>query len=233
MWGSYGKQDVKVGVIGFYQPTADCQAIKAAPLTYDIKDVNGCLNADQTKIRTTNFKGEVQLFKGNKLSAFNLFSLKERNARNASDTTPPESTVRQAAVPGTYGFANWWNVGPNPTYKFGDQWVVSDRLLIDTQYAHVGNNFILDYHTDDLADVQPFLIIAGSHQRPLDAGRLAVGEHPSDESAQPQRELLPARQAVGRPRAEGRRLLQERAGLRLDAHTGQRGSALPDHRDVD
>ena len=162
VWGSYGKQDVKVGVIGFYLPTADCQAIKAAPLTYDIKDVNGCLNADQTKIRTTNLKGEVQLFKGNKLSLFNLFSLKERNARNASDVTPPESTVRQAAVPGTYGFKNFWNVGPNPTYKVGDQWVVSDRLLVDAQYAHVGNNFILDYHTDDLVDVQPFFIIAGS-----------------------------------------------------------------------
>ena len=114
VWGAYGKQDVRVGVIGFYQPTAACQAIKAAPLNFEIKDVNECLNTDQTVIKTTNLKGEVQLFKGNKFSFYNLFSQKDRNARNASDTTPPESTVRQAAVPGIYGFQKWWNVGPNP-----------------------------------------------------------------------------------------------------------------------
>ena len=32
------------------------------------------------------------------------------------------------------------NTGPTPTYKFGDQWVLSDRTLVDVQYAHVGNN---------------------------------------------------------------------------------------------
>jgi len=167
VWGSYGKQDIKVGVINFYKPDATCQQIKADEkadvLAHPISDVNDCLNADQTKIATTNLKGEVQLFKGNKLSAYNLFSLKERNARNASDTTPPESTVRQTEVDPKYGgFQKWWNVGPNPTYKFGDQWVVSDRLLLDVQYAHVGNNFILDYHDPSLADVQPLFIIAGS-----------------------------------------------------------------------
>ncbi len=182
MWGSYGKQDIKVGVIGFYQPSAECQTIKAAPLTHPIEDVNKCLNTDRTTIRTTNLKGEVQLFKGNKLSLFNLFSLKERNARNASDTTPPESTVRQAAVPGTYGFKNWWNVGPNPTFKVGDQWVVSDRLLVDAQYAHVGNNFILDYHTDDLVDVQPFFVIAGSiNGRSTPDGSHSVNVRPTNQ----------------------------------------------------
>jgi len=101
VWGSYGKQDVKVGVIGFYQPTADCQAIKAAPLTYSISDVNSCLNPDKTLLVDTNLKGEVQLFKGNKLSLFNNFAKKERNARGASDLNPIETTQRQAAVPGT------------------------------------------------------------------------------------------------------------------------------------
>ena len=166
IWGSYGKQDVKVGVINFYQPTPACQQIKSDqannPLAHPIQDVNNCLNTDQTTIGTTNLKGEVELFKGNKLSLYNLFSLKERNARNASDTTPPESTVRQTEVNNTYGFKNYWDVGPNPTYKFGDQWVVSDRLLLDVQYAHVGNNFILDYHDPSLADVQPLFIISTS-----------------------------------------------------------------------
>ena len=28
IWGSYGKQDIKVGVLNFYKPTPECQAIK-------------------------------------------------------------------------------------------------------------------------------------------------------------------------------------------------------------
>src|SRR5262249_24445991 len=107
VWGSYGKQDIDVGVINFFKPDANCQAIKASPLTFDIKDVNNCLNTDNTLLQTTNLKGEVQLFKGNKLSLFNNFSKKVRNARNASDTTPIESTVRQQAVPSTYGQWGW------------------------------------------------------------------------------------------------------------------------------
>src|SRR3954463_3942510 len=182
VWGSYGKQDVKVGVINFYQPTSECQTIKANPGSFAIEDVNACLNADQTTIRTTNLKGEVQLFKGNKLSLFNLFSLKERNARNASDTTPPESTVRQTQVPTSSGFRNYWNVGANPTYKFGDQWVASDRLLMDVQYAHVGNNFVLDYHDPSLIDVQPLFIIAGSiNGRSTPDGSQSVNVRPTNQ----------------------------------------------------
>jgi hypothetical protein len=160
IWGAIGKQKIGVGVLGFFQPSATCQAIKANPLGSPIADVNACLNTDLTELQTTNLKAEVQLFKGNKLSLYNLFSKKVRNARNASDTTPIESTVRQAAVSKQYG--QWgWITGPTPTYKFGDQWVLSDRMLLDVQYAHVGNNFILDFHEDSLANVQPFLIIAG------------------------------------------------------------------------
>jgi hypothetical protein len=159
VWGAIGKQTIGVGVVGFFAPDAACQAIKANPLASAIVDVNNCLNTDLTELQTTNLKAEVQLFKGNKLSLYNLFSKKVRNARNASDLTPIESTVTQAAVPSTYG--QWgWRTGPSPTYKFGDQWVLSDRTLIDVQYGHVGNNFILDYHDPSLATVQPYLIVS-------------------------------------------------------------------------
>jgi hypothetical protein len=161
IWGAFGKQVIDIGVLGFFQPSAACQAIKANPLGSPITAVNDCLNTDETLLQTTNLKAEVQLFKGNRLSLYNLFSKKVRNARNASDTTPPESTVTQAAVSSLYG--QWgWRTGPSPTYKFGDQYVVSDRMLLDVQYAHVGNNFVLDFHDPSLADVQPLFIIAGS-----------------------------------------------------------------------
>ena len=101
VWGSFGKQYVDVGVLGFYQPTPECQAFKTASvaLAASITDVNNCLNTDRTILQTTNLKGEVQLFKGNKLSLFNNFAKKERNARGADDLHPIETTTPQGAVP--------------------------------------------------------------------------------------------------------------------------------------
>ena len=163
IWGSFGKQTVDVGVIGFYQPSAACQQIKADqakdPLAHSVDDVNACLNTDRTLLQTTNLKAEIQAFKGNKISIFNNFAKKERNARGASDLNPIETTTPQGAVDASFG-KHWWNTGPNPTYKFGDQWVMSDRLLLDVQYAHVGNNFTLGFHSPELRDVQPTLIIS-------------------------------------------------------------------------
>lgn len=162
IWGSFGKQLIDVGVLNFYQPSANCQAIKAAeaknPLAYSVQDVNNCLNTDETLLQTTNLKGEVQLFKGNKITLFNNFAKKVRNARGADDLHPIETTTPQGAVPSQYG-TNFWTTGPNPTYKAGDQWIITDRLLMDVQWAHVGNNFVLDFHDPSLASVQPTYII--------------------------------------------------------------------------
>jgi hypothetical protein len=165
IWGSYGKQDIDVGVINFYQPTAPCQQLKqdlaSDKLSHSVEEVNDCLQTDNTLLQNTNLKAEVQLFTGNKLSLFNNFAKKVRNARGADDTHPIETTQRQRAVSSEFGTAGWVT-GPNPTYKFGDQWVLSDRLLVDVQYAHVGNNFVLDFHEDSLKDVQPTLIVSSS-----------------------------------------------------------------------
>ena len=159
IFGAFGKQLVDVGVLGFYQPTANCQAIKAAPLSYSIDAVNKCLNTDETLLQQSTVKAEVQLFKGNKLSIFNNLAKKERNARGADDLHPIETTFRQAAVSPQFG-KNFWTTGPNPLYKFGDQYVISDRFLVDVQYTHLGNNFVLDFHSPELTSVEPTLIIS-------------------------------------------------------------------------
>jgi hypothetical protein len=158
LWGAFGKQLVDVGVVGFYQPSASCQSVKASPLSFPIQTVSNCLNTDETLLQNTNVKADVQLFSGNKLSFFNNFSRKERNARGASDLNPIETTTPQRAVSSQFG--QWgWTTGPSPTYKADDQWVLSDRTLLDVQWAHVGNNFILDFHDPSLATVQPSLIV--------------------------------------------------------------------------
>ena len=86
-----------------------------------------------------------------------------RSATRATPATRRRSSRRSARArsPATIG-ANGWISGPNPTYKFGDQWVVSDRTLLDVQYSHVGGNFILDFHDPALADIQPTLVVAGT-----------------------------------------------------------------------
>src|SRR4051812_454939 len=50
VWGSIGRQTVDVGVLGFYRPTADCQALKSTTfaLTQSVDAINGCLNTDRT-----------------------------------------------------------------------------------------------------------------------------------------------------------------------------------------
>ena len=161
VWGSFGKQTVDVGVLGFFQPTTVCQSYKtqSVALAASIDAVNNCLNTDETLLQTTNLKAEIQLFKGNKVTLFNNFAKKERNARGAGDLNPIETTTPQGAVDASFG-KHWWNTGPNPTFKFGDQWVVSDRLLLDVQYAHIGNNFTLGFHSPELSDVEPTFIVS-------------------------------------------------------------------------
>jgi hypothetical protein len=157
-WGSYGKQDIKAGIPGFYLPDANCQDIKAtlkadplAPISTD--DVRACLGTDGTKLNNYNWKVTAAPFQNNKFNFQNTWAEKTKNARNASDTRPIETTNRQMAVVG-HG-KKGWDTGPSPLWKASDQHVFTDRFLAEIQYAHLGNNFALALHDDALRTVQP------------------------------------------------------------------------------
>jgi len=154
-WGSYGKQNVNVGINNFYKADASCQAIKGDPLAYPLDEVNKCLNTDQTILNNYNAKVAVELFKNNQFSMFFNGAEKVRNARDASDLRPLETTYRQMGVTRTDLGSNWWKTGMPKTYKWSDRHIFSDRFLMEFQYAHVGNNFTLTFHEDGLRDVQP------------------------------------------------------------------------------
>jgi hypothetical protein len=163
-WGSYSKQDIKAGIPGFFLPDANCQAMKAvlrldplAPIPTD--DVRACLGTDGTELNNYNWKVQWAPVQGNKFSFQNTWAEKFKNARDASDTRPIETTFRQKAVTSDFGTFGW-DVGPSPLWKAGDQHIFSDRFLVDVQWAHLGNNFVLDFHEDGLADVQPTFIIS-------------------------------------------------------------------------
>ncbi len=149
-WGSYSTQDVRVGVVGFYKDTPTCRP--TAPT--DTDGLRACLETDLTTLHNYNWKVNWSPIQGNKITFQNSYAEKVRNAREASDLRPIETTFRQKAVDSAYG-ASGWLTGPNPFWKASDQHVFNDRWLIDVIWAHNGNNFVLDFHEDSLADVQP------------------------------------------------------------------------------
>jgi hypothetical protein len=158
-WGGIGKQNVNVGINNFYKNTPECQTMKAAmakdPLSYPIEDTRGCLNSDTTLLNNYNAKVAVETFKNNQFSFLFNAAEKVRNARDASDLRPLETTYRQMGVlPSTGLGSKWWKTGMPKTYKWSDRHIFSDRFMMEFSYAHVGNNFTLTFHEDDLRDVQ-------------------------------------------------------------------------------
>lgn len=158
-WGSYGKQDIRVGINNFFEPTADCQSMKAAlaqnPLAVSLDDVAGCLSTDQTLLNNYNAKVSVQVASQNQASMYFNAAEKVRNARDASDLRPIETTYRQMGVDRPDLGSNWWKTGMPKSYKWTDRHIFSDKLMIEGSYAHVGNNFELALHDPSLATVQP------------------------------------------------------------------------------
>ncbi|HET7618372.1 MAG TPA: TonB-dependent receptor [Vicinamibacterales bacterium] len=148
-WGSYGKQNVKVGVLGFYKDEPGC---RPTPPT-DTEGLRNCLSTDLTTLNNYNYKVNWAPFQNNQFAWQNTFAEKIRNARDASDTRPIETTYRQHGVSSDYG-AWGWKSGPAGVWKASDKHIFSDRWLMEFQWAHVGNNFTLDFHEPSLKDVQ-------------------------------------------------------------------------------
>jgi hypothetical protein len=162
-WGSYGRQEIKVGVVGFYLPGATCRppGVAAAdiPKVLDTETLRSCLASDLTLLNNYNGKLTWSPGKNNRFNFQNTWAEKVRNARDASDTRPLETAYRQKAVDKAFGPFGW-ETGPGPIWKVSDQHVFSDRLLAEIQYAHVGNNFTLTFQEPGQSTVQPRLDIS-------------------------------------------------------------------------
>ena len=79
---------------------------------------------------------------------------KVRNARDASDLRPLETTYRQVGVTRSDLGSSWWKTGMPKSYKWTDRHIFTDRFMVEGSYSHVGNNFALTFHEDSLRDVQ-------------------------------------------------------------------------------
>jgi hypothetical protein len=139
-WGGYSQSDIKVGVVGFLKPGAT-----------DPNDPDS-LETDLTVLKNLNLKLTYQWARGHKSSFLYNLGDKVRNARGAGPLSPPETTVRQTS-PGYMAF-------------FDHQWIASDRLTLNLKATHVDGGFLLDFHADELASVQPtFDIVTGMNGR--------------------------------------------------------------------
>ena len=106
-WGSYGTQDIKVGVVGFYEktpgavPTA-CRSTGARSLSVDGA---AQLPLDRPDDRSNNYnvQADLRALPDNRFNFQNTWAEKVRNARDASDIRPIETTYRQKAVSSDFG----------------------------------------------------------------------------------------------------------------------------------
>ena len=209
-WGSYGKQDIKVGVLNFYKKEPQCQPIDPAtgrPAAnnqiakyLDTDTLRSCLATDQTILNNYNWKLTWSPMKDNRFNFQNTWAEKVRNARDASDTRPLETAYRQKAVDKAFGPFGW-ETGPSPVWKGSDQHVFSDRLLAEIQLAHIGNNFTLDLPGSGAARHPADIRHRDGYLGPLVQ---RVGVPPSDRQPRPHDELLPAGRARRRPCVQGR-----------------------------
>jgi len=170
-WGSYGTQDVKVGVIGFYNNTPECRpnGVAINPRTASTELLRSCLSTDLTTLNNYNVKLTYVPFRNNRFSFQNTWAEKVRNARDASDLRPIETAWRQKAVSSDFGQFGWLT-GPSPFWKAADQHVINDKWLVDVMWSHLGNNFTLALQDDSLLDVQPaFETTTGAWSRSFNA----------------------------------------------------------------
>jgi hypothetical protein len=136
LWTAYSQSDINVDVVGFLKPGC------TDPNNRD------CLESDLTTLKNFNAKLTYQWSKDHKSSFLYNYGNKIRNARNAGPLNPPETTVRQTA--------------PVSNFFFDHQWIASDRLMFDLKATHVDGGFLLDFHSPDLAQVQPTFDIVTS-----------------------------------------------------------------------
>lgn len=157
-WGSYGRQDINVGVVGFYANTPTCRPAGVSnaniPKVLDTDTLRSCLATDNTLLNNYNVKLTAVPFANNRLNFQNTWAEKVRNARDASDRRPIETAYRQKAVDKEFGRFGWIT-GPTPIWKISDQHVFTDRFLVEAQLAHIGNNFALTFQEPAQRDVQP------------------------------------------------------------------------------
>jgi hypothetical protein len=162
-WGTYGMQNVRLGVLNYYKQTADCAPVQASPLAHSFSNVIDCLNVNHQDVPALGSKFNVRPFAKNLVTVTNSFGQRVETIRSADDLHPTVETTNKMTYmvrsDSTYDLGvKYWNHGFwDPSWKFADQHTLSDRWLVDVSFGHhCWCNSIVP-QTDELRLAQPML----------------------------------------------------------------------------
>ncbi len=141
-YATYGMQNVRLGVLNYYKPTADCAPVAANQLGFPFADVVDCLNLSKQDVPALGSKFNVRPFARNLITVSNSFGQRLESIRSASDLRPDfETTNKMTFIRQGNGSVDlglkYWNHGIwDPSWKFADQHAISDRWLVDASFGH-------------------------------------------------------------------------------------------------
>jgi len=148
-WGAMSRQDVRAGVVGFYDTAkSGCQAIasnanaKNADGSYanSLESIKGCLFGDLTTLKNNNARLQYQEVTGHQTSFSYTYGDKYRGSRGCDAFHPLITCSVQT--------------GPTIFYTTDHRWIASNALTIIVQYTHIHEDWFLGFENDGLKDVQ-------------------------------------------------------------------------------
>jgi len=149
-WGAMSRQDVRVGVLGFYDtPKAGCQTVAnsgSAATNADgtfvnsIPAIKDCLFGDVTTLKNNNARLQYQEATGHQTSFSYTYGDKFRSSRGCDVFHPLVTCSKQT--------------GPTIFYTTEHRWIVNNQLTINAQYTHIHEDWFLGFEEPGLVDVQ-------------------------------------------------------------------------------
>ena len=148
-WGAMSRQDVRVGVLGFYDtPKAGCQAVATAgsstnadgSFVNSIPTIKDCLFGDITTLKNNNARLQYQEATGHQSEFSYTYGDKFRGTRGCDAFHPLITCSKQT--------------GPTIFYTGDHRWIVNSQLTIIAQYTHITEDWFLGFEDPGLGDVQ-------------------------------------------------------------------------------
>jgi hypothetical protein len=151
-WGAASRQDVRAGVVGFYDTSssapAGCAAVAASPNAQNadgsyvnsLSSIKNCLFGDLTILKNYNGRLQFQEAQGHQTDFSYTYGDKYRGSRGCDAFHPLISCSVQT--------------GPSVFYTPSHRWIVNNQLTVNAQYTHIHEDWFLGFENDGLKDVQ-------------------------------------------------------------------------------
>jgi len=169
-WGATSRQDVRVGILGFYDQTNPaCNAVATSGSTAKNADgsfvnsipaIKNCLFGDVTTLKNNNARLQWQEATGQQTEFSYTYGDKFRSSRSC-DAFHPLVTCSQ-------------QTGPTIFYTMDHRWIVNSKLTVIAQYTHIHEDWFLGFENPGLADVQAINWVDTSY---WDRGKASASYH--------------------------------------------------------